>query len=69
MWRLEWSDMCEKAKQVCVTCCVVKGVSTSVVREGGFYGRLFLSRVSKIAFRKMVWSSFKWLLSIDSAWM
>ena len=41
----------------------------SIVREGRFYGRLFLSRVSKIAFKKLVWSSFKWLLCIDSAWM
>jgi hypothetical protein len=48
---------------------VVRGVSTSVVREGRFYGRLILRRMSKIAFGKMVWSSFKWLLAIDSAWM
>ena len=49
--------------------CVVRGVRTSVVREGKFYGCLVLSRVSKIAFVKKVWSSFKWLLSIESAWM
>ena len=61
--------MCEKAKQACVTWSVVRGVSTSVVREERFYAWLFLSTVSKIAFEKMVWSSFRWLLSIDSAWM
>ena len=72
MWRLEWFDLCKKAKQACVTWCVVRGVITSVVREERFYGRLVLSRVSKkafgkIRFGKMVCSSFKWLLSIDSA--
>jgi hypothetical protein len=36
---------------------------------GKVYGRLGLRRMSKIAFGKMVWSSFMWLLAIDSAWM
>ena len=69
MWRLEWFDLCEKAKQVCIMWSVVRGVSKSIVREGRFYGCLLLSRVSKIAFGKMVWSSFKLLLSIDHVWM
>ena len=69
MRRLKWFDLCKMAKQARVTWSVVREVSTSVVREGRFYGRLRLSRVSKIAFGKMVWSSFKWLLSVDSVWM
>jgi hypothetical protein len=48
---------------------VVRGFGTSVVRDRGFYGRLVLRRMSKIALGKMVWSSFKWLLAIDSALM
>jgi hypothetical protein len=48
---------------------VVRGVGRSVVRVGRFYGRLVLRRMSKIAFRKMVLSSFKWLLAIDSVWI
>jgi len=56
VWRLEWFDLCEKAKQVCIMWSVVRGVSKSIVREGRFYGCLLLSRVSKIAFGKMVWS-------------
>jgi hypothetical protein len=28
-----------------------------------------LGGCQKIAFRKMVWSSFKWLLAMDSAWI
>jgi hypothetical protein len=48
---------------------VVRGISVSVVRVGRFYGWLVLRRMSKIAFGKMVWSSFKWLLAIDSAWI
>ena len=45
------------AKQARVTWSVVREVSTSVVREGRFHGRLLLSRVSNIAFGKMVWSN------------
>jgi len=48
---------------------LVRGVGMSVVRVGKFYGRLVLRRMSKIAFGKLFWSSFKWLLAIDSAWM
>jgi hypothetical protein len=48
---------------------VVRGFGISVVRERGFYGQLVLRRMSKIAFGKMVWLSFKWLLAIDSVLM
>jgi len=36
---------------------------------GRFGGRLVLRRMSKIAFGKMVSSSFKCLLAVDSAWV
>jgi len=44
----------------------VWGPGPSVVGVGRFYGRLVLEGMSKIAFGKMVWSSFIWLLAIDS---
>jgi hypothetical protein len=40
----------------------VWGPGPSVVGVGRFYGRLVLERMSKIAFGKMVWSLFIWLL-------
>ena len=42
------------------------GLGPSVVGVGRFYGWLVLERTSKITFGKMVWSSFNWLLAIDS---
>jgi len=42
------------------------GPGPPVVGLGRFYGRLVLERTSEIAFGKMVWSSFSWLLAIDS---
>ena len=42
------------------------GSGPSVVGVGRFYGRLVLERTSKIAFGKMMWSLFNWLLAIDS---
>jgi hypothetical protein len=44
----------------------VWGPGPSNVGVGRFYGRLVLEKTSKIAFGKMVWSSFRWLLAIDS---
>jgi hypothetical protein len=65
-----WFDFCGKAKQACVALeCGEGGQYVCCQGRRGFYGRLVLSRVLKIAFGKMVWSSFKWLLSIASAWM
>jgi hypothetical protein len=40
-----------------------------VVGLGRFYGYWFFRRTSKIAFGKVVWSSFKWLLTLDSVWI
>jgi len=37
------------------------------VEGGGFYGWWVFRRVSKIALGKMFWSSFKWLLAMNSA--
>jgi len=36
---------------------------------GQFCGGWVLRRTSKIAFGKIVWSSFKWFLVMDCAWM
>jgi hypothetical protein len=44
----------------------VWGPGPSVVGVGRFYGRLVLENTSKIAFGKVVWSSFSWLLAVDS---
>ena len=48
---------------VCSNVEVVGVFRSSLVRVGRFYGR----RTSKIAFGKIVWLSFKWLLVMDSA--
>jgi hypothetical protein len=62
----KWSELRKKVKLACVkwrsNVEVARGVDKSVVRVGSFYARLVVRRMSKIAFRKMVWSSFKWLL-------
>jgi hypothetical protein len=44
-------------------------VLSLLVGSGWFYGWWFFKRTSKIALGKMVWSSFKCLLALDSAWI